>query len=84
MATYINLDNPLTETVTKTYTKFLIKNVTVNINSSATIIILLYPLDGDIISRIIQMEGSDYLNWGIDDNYLINFIKANLEGGITS
>ena len=78
MTSYIDLDIPITETVTKTYTKFLIKNVTVNINSSATIIILLYPLEGDIISRIIQMDGSDYANWGSDDSYLINFIKAKL------
>ena len=84
MTSYINLDTPITETVTKTYTKFLIKNVTVNINSSATIIILLYPLEGDIISRVIEMGFLHYSNWGSDDNYLINFIKANLEGGITS
>lgn len=78
MTSYIDLDIPITETVTKTYTKFLIKNVTVNINSSATIIILLYPLEGDIISRIIQMDGSDYANWGSDDAYLIQFIKQKL------
>lgn len=78
MTTYINLDTPIVETVIKTYTKFLIKNVTVNINSSATIIVLLYPLMGDIISRIIEMDGSDYANWGSDDNYLIQFIKQKL------
>lgn len=78
MATYINLDTPIVETVVKTYTKFLIKNVTVNINSSATIIVLLCPLVGDIISRIIEMDGSDYANWGSDDNYLIQFIKNKL------
>lgn len=78
MATYINLDIPITETVVKTYTKFFIKNVTVNINSSATIIVLLCPLVGDIISRIIEMDGEDYANWGSDDNYLIQFIKQKL------
>lgn len=78
MASYINLDTPIVETVVKTYTKFLIKNVTVNINSSATIIVLLCPLEGDIISRIIEMDGSDYANWGSDDNYLIQFIKQKL------
>ena len=78
MATYINLDTPITETVTKTYTKFFIKNVTVNINSSATIIVLLCPLEGDIISRIIEMDGGDYANWGSNDDYLIQFIKQKL------
>tara|TARA_R110002126_G_scaffold202398_1_gene349828 strand:+ start:3144 stop:3383 length:240 start_codon:yes stop_codon:yes gene_type:complete len=78
MATYINLDTPIVETVVKTYTKFLIKNVTVNINSSATIIVLLYPIEGDIISRIIEMDGDDYAKWGSDDNYLIQFIKQKL------
>ena len=78
MATYINLDTPIVETVVKTYTKFLIKNVTVNVNSSATIIVLLFPLEGDVISRIIEMDGDDYANWGSDDNYLIQFIKQKL------
>lgn len=78
MASYINLDTPIVETVVKTYTKFFIKNVTVNINSSATIIILLYPIEGDIISRIIEMDGNDYANWGSNDNYLIDFIKNKL------
>ena len=78
MTTYINLDTPITETVTKTYTKFLIKNVTVNVNSNATIIILLCPIEGDIISRIIEMDGNDYTDWGSDDNYLIQFIKQKL------
>lgn len=76
--TYINLDTPITETVVKTYTKFFIKNVTVNINSSATIIVLLFPLEGDVVSRIIEMDGDDYANWGSDDNYLIQFIKTKL------
>jgi len=78
MTSYINLDTPIVETVVKTYTKFLIKNITVNINSSATIIVLLSPLEGDVVSRIIQMDGSDYANWGNDDNYLIQFIKQKL------
>ena len=78
MATYINLDTPIIETVVKTYTKFLIKNVTVNINSSATIIVLLCPLVGDIISRIIEMDGEDYANWGSNDTYLIDFVKTKL------
>lgn len=78
MTTYINLDTPITETVVKTYTKFLIKNITVNINSSATIIILLFPIEGDIISRIIEMDNTDYANWGSDDSYLIDFIKTKL------
>lgn len=78
MATYINLDIPITETVVKTYTKFLIKNVTVNINSSATIIVLICPLVGDIISRIIEMDGEDYANWGSNDTYLIDFVKTKL------
>jgi len=76
--TYIDLDTPITETIVKTYTKLFIKNVTVNINSSATIIVLLFPLEGDVVSRIIEMDGDDYANWGSDDSYLIQFIKTKL------
>jgi len=78
MASYIKLDIPIIETIVKTYTKFLIKNITVNVNSSATIIVLVSSNDGDIISRIIQMNGDDYANWSSDDNYVIEFIKMKL------
>jgi hypothetical protein len=78
MTDFIDLETPITETIVKTYTKFLIKNITVNVNSSATIIILLYPLESDVVCRIIQMDGDDYANWGSDDNYLIDFIKTKL------
>jgi hypothetical protein len=76
---YITLDTPIIQTVVKTYTKFLIKDVKVNINSSATIIILLKPLVGDIISKVLEMNGDDYNSWGSDDAYLIEFIKQKLE-----
>ena len=76
--TYITLETPIVETVVRTYTKFFIKNITVNINSSATIIVLLYPIEGDIVSKIIEIDGDDYANWGSDDNYLIEFIKTKL------
>lgn len=79
MTTFINLDTPIYQTTETVYRKFLIKNITVNINSSATIIVLLYPNIGNIVSRVIKMEGVDYSNWGSDDNYLIAFIKMNLE-----
>lgn len=79
MTTFINLDTPIYQTTETVYRKFLIKNITVNINSSATIIVLLYPNIGNIVSRVIKMEGVDYSNWGSDDNYLIEFIKMNLE-----
>lgn len=79
MDSFINLDTVITETVITTYNRFLIKSITVNINSSATIIILLYPeTSGTIVSRIIEMDGTDYANWGNDDNYLIEFIKQKL------
>lgn len=76
---YITLDTPIIQTVVKTYTKFLIKEVKVNINSSATIIILLKPLVGDIISKVLEMNGDDYNSWGSDDSYIIEFIKQKLE-----
>lgn len=78
MTDFIDLETHITETIVKTYTKFLIKNITVNVNSSATIIILLYPLEGDVVCRIIQMDGDDYANWGSDDTYIIEFIKTKL------
>jgi hypothetical protein len=75
---YIALETPIVETIVKTYNRFLIKDIRVNINSSATIIVLLKPIDGDIISRVIEMAGDDYANWGSDDAYLIQFIKDKL------
>lgn len=80
MDSFVNLDTPITDTVITTYNKFLIKSINVELNSSATIIVLLYPVEnsGTIVSRIIVMSGTDYANWGNDDNYLIEFIKQQL------
>lgn len=75
---YITLETPIVETIVKTYDRFLIKDIRVNINLSATIIVLLKPIQGDIISRVIEISGEDYANWGSDDDYLIQFIKTKL------
>jgi hypothetical protein len=40
---------------------------------------LLYDASGAYIeARIVTMEGNDYANWGIDDNYVLDFLSAKL------
>lgn len=50
-------------------------------NKSVTLVICLFDENNYIITNeIIKLEGQDYLRWGTDDNYIINYIcqKYNL------
>ena len=70
---------PITVTTTNIMTKISIRRITINLNTSANIMVDLFD-DND---RFIQMKnltlsGEDYSNWGTDDNYIIEWVKQNL------
>lgn len=78
--TDIYLENNITKTTTIEYNRFKIKNYELSLNEKVKIVILLYPVNPEHVveARTIIMEGEDYANWGLDDNYVINFIKTKL------
>ena len=72
----ITLDIPKVVTKTFTYTQFAIKDIIITLNQTARFIVILYGDDTDVVD--IEMTPQEYLNWGSDDNYVIQFIKDKL------
>ena len=72
----ITLDNPKVITKTFTYTEFCIKDIIIILNKSARFIVVLYGDDTDVVD--IEMNEEEYLQWGNDDNFVIEFIKTKL------
>lgn len=57
------------------------------LGESVDLIVSLFDTDNKYVSTIsIPLAGDDYLNWGVDDEYLVNFIcnKLNFTPQITS
>jgi hypothetical protein len=70
---------PVTVTTTTVIDKFIIKIVDVKIKERADIKIDLLDNTGNYAgTKYLSMTGDDYANWGSDDDYLINWIKNNL------
>ena len=70
---------PVTVTTVTIMCKFVIKNVEVDLNQCANIRVDLFDNNDNYAgSRFLVMSGNDYANWGSDDNYLINWVKNNL------
>jgi len=70
---------PITVTTTTVIDKFVIQRVEVKLKESAGIMIDLVDNTGNYAgTRYLTMSGEDYANWGSDDDYLINWIKNNL------
>jgi hypothetical protein len=74
----VTLDTPVTKTTVVQYVSFKIKDVTVRLNSIATFVVLLYGSNNEILCRKVLMEGQDYLDWGNDDTYAINYVKSKI------
>lgn len=76
----ITFETALTKTTTIVYDRFKIKNVLVNLNSSAKITVLVLPTDSShtMICKTVEMSPADYALWGEDDQYIINYIKSYL------
>jgi hypothetical protein len=72
----IILDTPKVVTKQITYTEFVIKDVKVQLNLTAKFIVILYGDETDVVE--FEMTEQEYADWGIDDNYAIEFIKQKL------
>lgn len=67
--------NPAQDTITNTYTAFSILRVDVVPNISANITFKLLGANNNILKiDNLVLVGSDYNNWGSDDDYLVNII----------
>ena len=74
-----NLTNPISITTAKTFSKYQIIDVSVELNKSASIKVLLCDTDMTVSDTIyVYMDGTDYANWGSDDSYIDTFVKNKL------
>ena len=77
----IFFETPISKTTTIEYDRFKIKNILVELNASAKIIVLIFPIDetkDSVICKTIEMTPEEYALWGTDDNYIMNYIKDKL------
>lgn len=72
----ITLDIPRVVTKTITYTQFAIKDIVIELNKTATFIVILYGDETDVLE--IKLTEEEYFSWGNDDNYVIQIIKQKL------
>ena len=71
---------PITITTTKTITKFIIENITVNLFNNVNINVILLDINNFPYEyKKFTMENEEYKLWGDDDNYIINWITEKLK-----
>ena len=77
--TITNLTTPVTITTTKSVNAFFINQVTITPFTSASIIISLYDSSNNYIKNsTISLTGTNYTNWGNNDQYLITYIESQI------
>jgi len=76
----ITLENPYIVTKVTEYTEFEIKTIFVDLNKPcATFIIIIYTdMEADTDVKEFIMEGNDYTNWNLNNEYATSFIKRKL------
>ena len=73
------LDPPLTKTIVKIVNNFKVNVRNITLGSSAELEIQLYN-DGELIDIVFTtISGDDYINWGRDDAYIINYVMTWLQ-----
>jgi hypothetical protein len=74
-----SLDTPISLTYVKSIASFLIEKVVVDINTSATIYVIIFDESGlNIGNKIFTIGQNDYIQWGTDDGFIVAFVKAQL------
>ena len=74
-----NLSTPVTITTTKTVNGFLINQVSITPFTSASLVISLYDSSNNYIKNsTINLTGTNYTNWGNNDQYLISYIESQI------
>lgn len=70
---------PVDKTTTKTITRFTLDISKMTLNLSASFRVSLFDSDDKYIDATnVTLEGQDYLDWGNDDQYVIDFVARQL------
>ena len=57
---------------------FFIKDIKVQLNTSVILSVLFIDSKSKTFMKRVTLSGDDYKGWGSDDNYLVEFIKNNI------
>jgi hypothetical protein len=69
----------------KTINKFTVELERVQLFKFASILVILYDDDENQVDfKRFLLEGDDYAAWENDDKYIINYVKAKLQGKTTA
>jgi len=70
---------PVDKTTTKTITRFTLDISKMTLNSSASFRVSFFDANDKYIDATnVTLEGQAYLDWGNDDQYVINYVAAEL------
>jgi hypothetical protein len=70
---------PVDKTITQTIVRFSLDIIELILNTSATFRVLCYDANNKLIdSKFVSLEGTDYSNWGNDDQYIVQFVSSQL------
>ena len=73
------LTSPINITTTKSINGFLINQVSITPFTSASVVISLYDSSNNYIKNsTINLTGTNYTNWGNNDQYLITYIESQI------
>ena len=82
--TKISLVTPKSFTIEKTITDYVITNISITIDVSASINVSLFDANSNLLSnQCFVMSGTDYANWGSDDSIIKSFIESRI-GSLTN
>jgi hypothetical protein len=73
MNTYLQI--PKTYTIMKRINNFKIGEIQIELNVKATIQLLLFDNDTLIDVKTIILEGDDYQDWGLSDQYILEYCE---------
>jgi hypothetical protein len=70
---------PVDKTITQTIVRFSLDIIELILNTSATFRVLCYDVNNKLIeTKFVSLEGTDYTNWGNDDEYVVQFVSSQL------
>ena len=73
------IKKPITKTKVNIVSKIEISIVELILFKSVKVRVVLFDDNKNIInSNILTLTGQDYLNWKDDDNYIVDYVKTNI------
>ena len=75
---------PFTITTSNTISSISVNVMNIQLNTSATISAQMYDASGNFVkAEIFKMTGTDYDQWGGNDNYVIQYVASQLGSSFT-